>query len=486
MTNGSATLKRYNVEVLKRYDTTIPKPECRMTKECRSPNDKMSPHSLSAASVLVIRNLSLVHQSLIRASAFLLLIFVPALQAADNIGVLGSKPQWSVLEKYQETITHDEFSQLVHGVYCTHGFAPDLIEINEKTARLMMNRSAQKFFTLRFAANDAERKPVPRLWRPAKSLPAARPGKALSGLKVALDPGHLGGKWAKMEERWFQVGASEPVQEGDLALRVARLLGRRLRQLGANVSFVRNSNEPITAKRPDDFRELARKILIKNGVPQPRADVLDPNDPEKEQTIRWQSEILFYRYSEIRRRAALVNFKLHPDLVLCLHFNAEGWGDPNSPTLTDANHLHLLMNGSYLAEELEFDDERFEMIRRLLSRAYDEELPLADTIAAAMARETGLPPYAYPTTNSTTKVGSSGYVYARNLLATRLYRCPVVYCEPYVMNSKDAFARIQAGDYEGIRTINGIERKSIYREYADSVVDGLVDYYLKARCSRDR
>jgi len=322
---------------------------------------------------------------------------------------------------------------------------------------------------------------VPRLWRPAKSLPAARPGKPLSGLKVALDPGHLGGKWAKMEERWFQFGDSQPVQEGDLALCVARLLGRRLRQLGANVSFVRNNNEPITAKRPDDFRELARKILIKNGVPQPRADVLDPNDPEKEQTIRWQSEILFYRYSEIRRRAALVNFKLHPDLVLCLHFNAEGWGDPNSPTLTDTNHLHLLVNGSYLTEELEFDDERFEMIRRLLSRAYEEELPLADSIAATLARETGLPAYEYPTTNSTTKIGTTGYVYARNLLATRLYRCPVVYCEPYVMNSKDAFARIQAGDYEGVRNVNGTERKSIFHEYADSVVDGLIDYYSKAR-----
>src|SRR6266478_3610821 len=407
---------------------------------------------------------------------------------ADNISVLGSKPRWSVLEHYQETITHDEFADLINHVYCTHGFAPDLVEINEKTARVLINREAQKFFTLRFAEDPATggRKPVPRLWRPAKILPPAKPEKALLGLKIALDPGHLGGKWAKMEERWFQVGNSLPVQEGDLTLRVARLLAPRLRELGAKVFFVRSSNEPVTPKRPDDFRELARKILIRNGVPQPRADVLDPNDPEKEQTIRWQSEILFYRYSEIRRRAALVNFKLHPDLVLCLHFNAEGWGDPNNPTLTDINHLHLLVNGSYLAEELEFDDERFEMIRRLLSRAYDEELPLADTIALAMARETGLPAYEYPTTNSTTKVGSSEYVFARNLLATRLYRCPVVYCEPYVMNSKDAFARIQAGDYEGSRTINGVERKSIYREYADSVVKGLVEYYSKARAATAR
>ena len=406
-------------------------------------------------------------------------------QAADNLGILGSHPKWAVLEKYQETITHDEFTRLIQDVYCTHGFAQDLIEINENTARILMNRKAQKFFTLRFAENDASCNPVPRLWRPAKSLLPAKPEKPLSGLRIGLDPGHLGGKWAKMEERWFQVDSSQPVQEGDLVLKVARLLAPRLRELGAKVFFVRNSNEPVTAKRPDDFRELARKILIKNGVPHPRPNVLDPNDPEKEQTIRWQSEILFYRYSEIRRRAVLVNTKLHPDLVLCLHFNAEGWGDPNNPALNDANHFHLLVDGSYLQDELELDDERFEMIRRLLSRAYDEELPLADTIAAAMARETKLPPYEYPTTNSTTRVGSSGYVYARNLLATRLYRCPVVYCEPYVMNSRDAFARIQAGDYEGVRNVNGIERKSIFREYADSVVDGLVEYYSKARRSGD-
>jgi N-acetylmuramoyl-L-alanine amidase len=417
----------------------------------------------------------------VRRSFFVLLLFPPALQASENISVLGNKPRWDVLEHYQQTITRDEFAHLINDVYGTHGFAPDLVKIQDDTARILMNRDAQKFFTLRFASGTKEQKRVPRLWKSAESLPPAERDKPLSGLQIALDPGHLGGSWAKMEERWFQVGDSKPVQEGDLTLRVARLLATRLRDLGAKVSFVRRIDEPITGKRPDDFRELARKILIKNGVPQPRTDVLDTTDPEKEHTIRWQSEILFYRYSEIRRRAALVNYKLHPDLVLCLHFNAEGWGDPNSPVLTDTNHLHLLVNGSYLAEELEFDDERFEMIRRLLSGAYDEELPLADTIAAAMARETRLPPYAYPTTNSTTKVGSSGYVYARNLLATRLYRCPVVYCEPYVMNSKDVFARIQAGDYEGTRNINGVERKSIFREYADSVADGLVDYYSKAR-----
>lgn len=401
--------------------------------------------------------------------------------AGDHLGILGSKPKWSVLENYQRTITHDDFAHLINDVYCTHGLADDLIKIDNDSAQILRNREAQTFFTLRFAPNREAREPIPRLWRPAKSLPPEKRGKPLSNLRVALDPGHLGGEWAKMEERWFQVEDSKPVTEGDLALRVARLLALRLRSLGAKVFLVRNRAEPVTVKRPDDFVSLARKILIQNGVPRPRDEVLNPEDPQKERTIRWQSEMLFYRYSEIRHRALLVNTKLHPDLTLCLHFNAEGWGDPNHPDLIDNNHLHLLVNGSYLKDELELDDERFEMIRRLLSRTYDEELPLADSVAESMARATGLPAYQYPTTQTTTKVGASGYVYARNLLATRLYRCPVVYCEPYVMNSKEAFARIEAGDYEGTRTVNGVERKSIFREYADSVADGVANYYRNAR-----
>src|SRR4029450_3706746 len=103
--------------------------------------------------------------------SFVLLLFVPALQAADNIGILGSKPKWSVLEHYQETITRDEFTRLIQNVYCTHGFAPDLIEVNTDAARILTNREAQSFFTLRFAGSDEARNPVPRLWHPVKALP---------------------------------------------------------------------------------------------------------------------------------------------------------------------------------------------------------------------------------------------------------------------------------------------------------------------------
>src|SRR5438067_12980199 len=117
-----------------------------MTKESRSPNDKISARSTRVASDLVIRHLSL-----------FLLLLSPALQAADNLGVLGSKPKWVVLEHYQETITIDEFSQLIQNVYCTHGIASDLIEINTDTARILANLEPQESFNHRFAKNDISR-----------------------------------------------------------------------------------------------------------------------------------------------------------------------------------------------------------------------------------------------------------------------------------------------------------------------------------------
>ncbi|MEY2550474.1 MAG: hypothetical protein QOG12_618 [Verrucomicrobiota bacterium] len=404
-----------------------------------------------------------------------------SVRAADHLSnPLAEPPNWKSLDKFQKTISHDEFERLLRGVYCTHGIGENLIRVDAEAACILMDRDAQSWFRLRFAATEAKSAAVPRWWRPARALPASKKRGPLSGLKIVLDPGHIGGAWARMEERWYKSGDGQPVEEGEMTLRVAKMLGERLRSLGASVSFVRDKAEPVTPYRPGNFRETARAILRAGGVENPPEEFQGPDDPLKEQTVRWESEILFYRTSEIRERARRVNLILRPDVVLCLHFNAEAWGDERNPTLTEKNHLHLLVNGSYLPDELESDDVRFEMLRRLLSRNFDEEIRIADAAALALAKKSGLPPYEY-TKDIVTKVGTSGYVYARNLGATRLFQCPVVYFEPYVMNSVDVFARVQAGDYEGTRIVNGIERPSIYREYVDGVVEGLVEYYKGAR-----
>ena len=399
---------------------------------------------------------------------------------APNISPLGKQPDWQALERFHETMTRAEFESLLQNVYCARGVDVSLIQVDGETARIAIDRDEQTWFTLRFASDEATRKPIQRTWRPASALPPPADGRELAGVKVTLDPGHIGGTWARMEERWFQVGDSKPIQEGDMTLLVAKLIAPQLRKLGATVSLVREKNAPATAKRPDDLKEVSRKILLRAGAPEPRYDFSGPEDPQKEQTVRWQNERLFYRNSEIRQRAERVNAELKPDVVLCLHFNAESWDDPAKPTLTDRNHLHFLINGAYLPDELAFDDVRFEMIHRLLTRTHEEELPLGERMAKTMSQKTQLPPYVY-TTDNVTRVGETGYVYARNLIATRLYQAPVIYFEPYVMNSDEVFWRIQEGDYEGIRNVNGTDRPSIFREYADSVVAGLLEHHRAAR-----
>src|SRR5213080_2255614 len=122
-------------------------------------------------------------------AALICLSVIPSLaSAADNLGVLGSKPKWDVLENYQGTITHDEFAYLINDVYCTHGFAPDLIKIDNEAAQILTNRESDNVFTLHFAPDANSKARIPRLWRPAKSLPTVKLGKPLAGLRVALDP----------------------------------------------------------------------------------------------------------------------------------------------------------------------------------------------------------------------------------------------------------------------------------------------------------
>lgn len=396
---------------------------------------------------------------------------------------LGDPPVWSDLDAFQETMSRAEFERLLRGFYAPAGGWESLIKIDDRRAWLVTDsKNPDKPYELRFAPQNVAGSQNGKFWRTRAQLQvpgaqAARsPGRPLDGLRVALDPGHLGGEWARMEERWFQIGDAPPVKEGEMTLAVAKQIAPRLEALGATVLWVRREIGPVTTTRPDKMIDTARGSIVERGVTDFKETYTGPADPDREKSLQWESERLFYRISEIRTRAHLVNDELHPDVTLCLHFNAEEWGDPAKPALVEKNHLHMLVSGNYGPTELRYDDVRFEMLLRLLSRVHEEEIPLAGAVGGALAAATGLPPYEY-IDNRAIRVGPSPYVWARNLLANRLYRCPVIYCEPYVMNSPEVFARVQAGDYEGLREVAGKIRPSIVREYADAVIAGVLTAY---------
>jgi len=141
----------------------------------------------------------------------------------------------------------------------------------------------------------------------------------------------------------------------------------------------------------------------------------------------------------------------------------------------------MILHGAYMDGEIAHDDERFQLIYKLLQRIHHEEKNLNRAVVKELAQQSSLPPYYYLPRKPAMKIDSNPYLWARNLLANRLYECPVIFIEPYVMNSQEVFDRVQLGDYQGTQLVHGKERKSIYREYADSVVQGLKNYYQQSR-----
>ena len=226
-----------------------------------------------------------------------------------------------------------------------------------------------------------------------------------------------------------------------MTLLVAKLLKPRLEALGARVSLVREKPEPVTPLRPDSLLRIAK----------------DSNEPaDSPAALQKLAERLFYRTAEIRARAKLVNETLKPDLVLCLHFNADPWGDPNQPTSSTAPTSTCCSTAPT-------------PMRRSPSPTSVSPCWRNCSAAPTRKRRSSAPPWRTPSRNgpacrrssirpdclNALPVNGHPYLWARNLLANRLYDCPVIFMEPYVMNSTIDHPRLQAGDYDGLREING-------------------------------
>jgi N-acetylmuramoyl-L-alanine amidase len=386
----------------------------------------------------------------------------PQTNVSAKLSPLAARPDWRRLDAFQRSISKEEFVGQLNAVYAPGGAWRDFIVIDDGGA-VVSDSAGRVLWRLHFVAGQDRLDGA----SPAHSSAPNEngPHRSLKGLRIAIDPGHIGGKWARIEERWYKIGENKPVMEGDMTLQVAKLLREELAKRGAVVSLTRETASPSTLLRPEDLLSEAKLSLTRQGTSQ------------SAERLRQESEKLFYRTAEIRARADLVNRTLRPDVVLALHFNAEPWGNAERPSLVETNHLHLLVTGGFTREELTYEDQLHGMLTKLLGRCFSKESGLAKALAKSMSAATGLPPYIYKESAAAVRIPGSDYVWARNLLANRLFECPVIYLEPYVMNSHDVHERVQVGDYEGAKVVNGKNRKSIYREYVEGVVAGLEAYY---------
>jgi hypothetical protein len=402
---------------------------------------------------------------------------------ADNLSPLAPRPDWSSLEAYQKTISRGEFARLVNDVYSIDGAFWRYCDINDQRVVIYSDLGkAQPLFTLHFASSEGTCAPLPYHFK--TRAVSTDPSKPLAGIKIALDPGHIGGDWAKLEARWFQLGNDPPVMEGNLAFTTCQILAARLEADGATVVWSKKRLEPVTDLRPNDLRREAIAALAQRkpadetfrpsflfGLEKPR----HATENRTEERIDDEAALLFYRVAEIRARGAIVN-ALHPDLTICIHYNADDWGDPAHPDLVGNSRLIIFVNGDYEAGEIAYDDYKYDLLRKLLDRTAVQEERGCALVGQAMLDSFKYPPDIAGKL-SARRVTDVPSVYARDLIANRIFHGPVIYCEGPYMNAHDAYYRIIAGDYLGLRTIHGQSVPSIYRQYADSVEKGVREYF---------
>ena len=414
---------------------------------------------------------------------------------AAKLSPLATPPDWAALDAYQKTISRQEFTRLIDNVYSPDGGFWSYATIDDSQVRIFSDTAkTQPVFTLHFADSEADCAPLPYHYKTQGV--SKDPSRPLAGIRIALDPGHIGGDWAQLEARYFKLGDDPPVEEAKLNMITCDLLAERLRADGADVVWAKHGYEPVTSLRPDTLHREAIAALLGSGgahasedspttvfgLRLPRFGFHSDHAPSQSK-IDNEAALLFYRVAEIRARGEVVN-KLHPDLTICVHYNADDWGDPNNPTLTGNSRLIIFTNGAYERRaELPYDDYKYDLLRKLLDRTAVQEERGCALVGQSMLDTLGYPPEVYnhvpaisdsPFVHHVTNVPS---VYARDLLANRVYHGPVIYCEGPYMNASDAYYRIIAGDYLGTRTIRGQTVPSIYRQYATAVEQGVLKYF---------
>ncbi len=297
----------------------------------------------------------------------------------------------------------------------------------------------------------------------AKEADNAHP---LNGLKVAIDPGHMGthfwdintGKYVKFE--------GTIVSEGEINLWTALLVAKELESLGAIVKLTRTQMGTVSKEDVKTFNTIPylnqffyesfeqdwmRKLFHLNDD---ELTVEVKNTPEAK-ILQNQDKVIdmFYvRGADLEARSQIID-EFSPDITLDIHYDA----DDVTPTKlqTSADRIEAFIPGAFLKTETGSKKARFQAMKHLLEvRRWNESVDLSSEVVQAMSKSLNLKLLTTPTLLGGYKVRDG--VYARNLaIARRLMDGLLVYVECLHYDHASEFYQManqdQEGEYRGIQ-----------------------------------
>jgi N-acetylmuramoyl-L-alanine amidase len=353
-------------------------------------------------------------------------------------------------DSYQERLTHDEVQKKIE-------------------VFLEKDPSIRDFYRLTPTAlyiGDLKRKEVDYVLS-ITSSEVTKPASSYKGLKeakIAIDPGHFGGSFAELEERFLSIPAEQSgvsqspifLREGDLTYLTALELKRLLEAEGATVLITR-SGIGKGALEKNFYEWMKEKMpLFLEGV------TLSKHFRE------------FYNHEDLRARAEKIN-DFSPDIAIIIHYNAVP-PSKGERYYASQNYNLAFVPGAFGRGELEEKRDRYEFLRLLVTQDLEDSVELSSKIVKKFAEVLQVPLIvendSAPYLRSVCKAQKTG-IYSRNLALTRLVHCPVCYGETLIQNHPDEASRLATQDF----SIAGIPCSKRIQEVAQAYFEGIRDYF---------
>lgn len=364
------------------------------------------------------------------ASAFFLIFATPL------IGV-----NFEDFEPYQERFTHEDVQRKIE-------------RFLQKSPHIKKN---YELTTQELRIGDIEEQKYDYILKLSKvSTPRPRLKKTLKGSKIAIDPGHLGGHFARLEHRFVHIKQQDKTisfDEGTLTYLTALKLKSLLEQEGAIVFLTRSGISQGCMK--ETFFEWLEK------------------HPELWKETDSLSQLFRRHYNRedmAARIAAINNFR--PDLTLIIHYNAS---NSNSVT-TQANYNMAFIPGAFNKGDLDQAEGRYEFLRLIVTQDLEESLSLSKHITKQFVQKLKVPliadsqkdPY-----EPTLCIKQADGIYSRNLFLTRHIHGPLCYGETLIQNNTVEIYRISNLDSE----VEGIPCSHRILEVAQAYFIGVKNYF---------
>jgi N-acetylmuramoyl-L-alanine amidase len=239
---------------------------------------------------------------------------------------------------------------------------------------------------------------ISRLDRIARNVRLGGRPDPLNGLRVLIDPGHMGSaEWNARDGKYVTIGG-KTVAEGEITLWTARLLATELEKLGAEVRLTRNSTNPVTSYTWANFDRSSRladyyykslddwmaKYLLLNDSELVREL---PRAPEVLKTSTLPGKVALFLQEDLDARMKIFD-AYRPDLFIDLHFDSQ----KTNALQSRRNDVSVYVPGAVGKKETGGRNDRAGHLKHLLEvRRWKQSVRFASTLVETVSKRLGVP-----------------------------------------------------------------------------------------------